>query len=455
MEKLRPDDHFLILLEGDETPIQLGSLVVLDIPDALRVDAAQRLRRHLLDRLPATPLLRVLRHAPLSFDSDVWVCADHVDFDHHVVIHHSDSPLTDRDLAAFVERHVMIRLDLSRPPFVVHILDNVAGGRMAMYVNVHHCVTDGVGFQTLLGLLSDDLVDEGDPAVGLRCESQLPSRHDWLAASVRGFREERSLRSEVDARRVGAVTALRDPALQRPATPKLSLSGPTSANRAYTRITIPFGEMKLIARSFDATLNDLFLALVGGAARDYLIQTNDLPTIPLTTNSARSYRRPEHGPFGNRIVAIHPHLATHLVDPIERLRSIQDSMVLERRRTVHDEALLNQPETPFGPRIRRDRFAKHRRSGGTILPGNITVSNVPGPAHERSYAGLRQVSNHPTPLLGSGRPLNFTARRNADAFDIGLMADPEKIPDIERIATLFRQSFERYASLSPSRSQRS
>ena len=35
-------------------------------------------------------------------------------------------------------------------------------------------------------------------------------------------------------------------------------------------------------------------------------------------NSARSYRRPEHGEFGNRIVALHPHLATHLADPLAR-----------------------------------------------------------------------------------------------------------------------------------------
>jgi hypothetical protein len=32
LEKLRPDDHFLILLEGDETPMHIGSLLVLDVP---------------------------------------------------------------------------------------------------------------------------------------------------------------------------------------------------------------------------------------------------------------------------------------------------------------------------------------------------------------------------------------------------------------------------------------
>ena len=97
--------------------------------------------------------------------------------------------------------------------------------------------------------------------------------------------------------------------------------------------------------------------------------------------------------------------------------------------------------------MRRRRFAERVSSGGSILPGNITVSNVPGPKHVRTYAGLAQRSNHPTALLGSGRALNFTARRNAGSFDVGVMGDPAKIPDIEHIADLFCNAFVLYARL--------
>src|SRR3546814_10229996 len=82
--------------------------------------------------------------------------------------------------------------------------------------------------------------------------------------------------------------------------------------------------------------------------RKHLLAIGDLPDTPLVVNSARSYRRDEHGPFGNRIVALHPHLATHLADPIERLRAIQASMAAEMRRTGHDEALLDGAEKPYG-----------------------------------------------------------------------------------------------------------
>jgi diacylglycerol O-acyltransferase len=450
LEKLRPDDHFLVLLEGDETPMHIGSVLVLDIPESGREHAAERLREHLVGRLGRTPLLRTLHRAPLGFDSDVWVRADDIDVDRHVTIHRADAPMADRDVHAFVETHVMRRLDLTQPPFAVQIIDPVADGehgpRIALYVRVHHALTDGVGFQHLLSALSDDDVGDAAPQ-HLPARDELPSRHEWLRQSSAEFRARRPFEAEFRERRRAAVLALRDPELQRSPTPECALSGPTSNRRAYDRVTVPFDELHRVARALQATVNDLFLAIVGTVVRDHLVEADALPDLPIVSNSARSYRRPEHGLFGNRIVAIHPHLATDIDGPLHRLRAIQDSMAVERRRTGYDEVLLNQPETPFGPMTRRARFASRRSSGSSILPGNVTVSNVAGPQHVRTFAGYPQRSNHPAPLLGSGRALNFTARRNAGAFDVGVMSDPTKIADVARIAERFRRAFALYATI--------
>lgn len=151
--------------------------------------------------------------------------------------------------------------------------------------------------------------------------------------------------------------------------------------------------------------------------------------------------------FGNRIVALHPHLATHLPDPLGRLRAIQASMAAEMRRTPHDEALLDALDKPFGARDRREAFAGRTSGGGRVLPGNLTLSNVPGPAGSRSYAGYRQLHNYPVPIIGSARFLNITSRRSGDNLDMGVIADPEKIADVGRIADLFRAAFAGYAAL--------
>ena len=202
--------------------------------------------------------------------------------------------------------------------------------------------------------------------------------------------------------------------------------------------------MRDVSKALGVTINDLFLALASMALRRYLIEIDDLPEGPIVVNSARSYRRPEHGDFDNRLVALHPHLATDIADPIERLAAIQAAMADERGRTAYDEALLDAPEKPFGARDRRAKFAARTVGGAAVLPGNVTLSNVPDPGGERSFAGFRQLANYPTPLLASGRFLNITSRRNGDRLDLGVMADLTKIVDLEGLVGFLPEALAQY-----------
>ena len=235
--------------------------------------------------------------------------------------------------------------------------------------------------------------------------------------------------------------------LARHRTPTLKLSGPTSAERCYTRLSLSLEQVRSTARPLGATVNDLFLALASSALRRYLLEIDDLPDTPIVVNSARSYRRAEHGEFGNRIVALHPHLATTIVDPLVRLEAIKASMGDERARTEWDEAMLDQPERPYGARDRRAKFAERAGNRAAVLPGNITLSNVPGAAAPRSYHGFRELTNHPVPLLGSGRFLNVTSRRNEDRLDLGVMADPTKLADVRRFAGYLTDALAEYEQL--------
>jgi hypothetical protein len=222
------------------------------------------------------------------------------------------------------------------------------------------------------------------------------------------------------------------------------MGGTTSPQRAIATWSVPLARFKAAATALDATINDLFLAVAGGAMRALLLALDDLPAEPLVVNSARSYRQAEHGLFGNRIVALHPHIATHLADPIARLRAIQAAMANERARTRFDEAMLGQPERPYGARDRRAKFAERTAGGRQLLPGNISLSNVPGPAEVLRYAGYAQVANHPVPIIGSGRFLNVTSRRNADMLDMGIMADPTRVPDVAEVPVLLEQALAEY-----------
>lgn len=433
VRRLRPDDHFMLLSETDASPMHVGALILLDVPEDRQGELAAALRRQFADRLPATPLLVRLHEAPDGYDSDVWADIAHADLESLIAVEPHQGAWSASDLYAAVAKLNMRRLDLSGPPFAVHVFERLGDGGSALYLKMHHSVADGIGFQTVLGLLSD----AAPPATARFADARLPEPGKWREKADARFAAEADLRAAQSARRKEALAALETHKGDRAPTPEFALSGPTSAERRYATISLPLARVKAVGKALNATINDIFLTLASTALRSYLRETGDLPDPPLVINSARSYRRPEHGDFGNRIVALHPHIATHLADPVERLRAIQASMAAEMRRTRHDEALLDAAEKPYGARDRRAAFADRLAGGKRLIPGNLTLSNVPGPAEPRSYAGFAQRHNYPVPIIGSGRFLNITSRRNGANLDMGVIADAGKVPDVGRIAALF------------------
>jgi diacylglycerol O-acyltransferase len=442
VRRLRPDDHFMILVDTDATPMHIGALQYLEAPRGERAGLADRIRRQIAERLGHTPLMAVLRQSPDGYDSDVWLDVAEVDLDYHVQV--NSDPLDEAGVRAFIAERAMERLDLALPPFRVVVLDNLEDDRAAVFLRVHHSVTDGVGFQTILGQLSDETAPFG----GVRHAGRLPSPEAWRAAADGRFAAEEPLRQAKRAQIDEALAVLKSGDLPpRAKTPVLKLSGPTSTQRAYATLWLPLERVRAVGKALGGTVNDIFLALGSAAIRRRLIELDDLPDDPIVLNSARSYRRPEHGDFGNRIGSIHPHLATHLADPLARLRAIQQSMAEERARSLIEEKLLDAPEKPYGARDRRARFADRTSGGAAVLPGNVTLSNVPGPADDRWFAGLRQLANYPTPMLGNGRFLNITLRRNGPNLDVGVMADPTKLPDVERLGPYLAEALSEYEAL--------
>lgn len=443
VRRLRPDDHFMILSETNASPMHVGALILLDVPEDRQGELATELRRQFADRLPATPVLVRLHEAPDGYDSDVWADIANADLETLIAVEPHDGLWSETDLYAAVARLNMRRLDLSGPPFAVHVFERLAEGGSALYLKMHHSVADGIGFQTVMGLLSD----AAPPVTARFADARLPEPEKWHEKADARFETQAELRAEQSAQRKEALAALEAYKGDREPTPEFALSGPTSAERRYATISLPLARVKAVGKALDATINDIFLTLASTALRNYLIETGDLPDAPLVVNSARSYRRPEHGDFGNRIVALHPHLATHLADPVERLRAIQASMAAEMRRTGYDEALLDAAEKPFGARDRRAAFADRLAGGKRLIPGNLTLSNVPGPTGPRSYAGFTQRHNYPVPIIGSGRFLNITSRRNGGNLDMGVIADAEKVADVGRIAALFTAALDELESL--------
>jgi hypothetical protein len=89
----------------------------------------------------------------LGLDLTYW--AEDPDFaiDNHVHGHVLASPGDDRALAAYVGEIMGAPLDLSRPPWAIHVIEGLSGGRVAVATQIHHSASDGMAAAELFAIL--------------------------------------------------------------------------------------------------------------------------------------------------------------------------------------------------------------------------------------------------------------------------------------------------------------
>ena len=67
------------------------------------------------------------------------------------------SPGDERELGILVSRLHSNKIDFHRPPWEVHLIEGLEGGRFAIYFKVHHALVDGfTGMRLLTRSLSHD-----------------------------------------------------------------------------------------------------------------------------------------------------------------------------------------------------------------------------------------------------------------------------------------------------------
>ena len=69
--------------------------------------------------------------------------------------------------------------------------------------------------------------------------------------------------------------------------------------------------------------------------------------------------------------------------------------------------------------------------GSRLTPGNVVISNVPGPRRPLYAAGARLEHYYPVSVIMEGQGLNITVQSYLDRLDFGLVACPELVPDVD------------------------
>lgn len=476
MKQLSGADAMFLQLEHGNNFMHVASLAIYDPSTAPGGKVRFKdVLRHFAARVEEFPQFRRrLVRVPLSLDRPYWVEDSGIDVEFHVRHIALPHPGDWRQLCIQVARLHSRPIDRSKPlweAYIIEGLHNVPGvppGSFALYCKMHHAIIDGESGTELLKALhslTPEPIDEDDAPLGgftADREPLLPELYSRALVQNIGRLPSLARFSLSTAKRVAslgleAVGKASDPGssllpqlrallsgdlspLLAKLPPQTRFSGDVSAHRVFEAVGLPLTDFKAIRQQVGGvTLNDLFLALVGGALNKYLGEKRELPETSMIAGVPMTLRGEEKGgDRGNQVGFTFMPVYSEIADPLLRLRAIADSAQTSKRVTdaVGKELardLLEYLPGPIGEALVRN----------IRLPGiGLIVSNVRGPDVPLYMAGAQLVNYSPISIAIDGIGLNVTGFSYNGTMWICAVSCREMMPDPARFAECLRSSFE-------------
>ena len=468
MRQLTALDSSFFAIENDNNYGHVGGLSILEPPadGPLTLDRIKSLLEQRIHLVP--PMTQRLQRVPFDLDWPYWVDDEHFDLGYHCRELALPAPGSMAQLAEQTARIYSRRLDRSRPLWELYLIHGVEGGRYGLVTKMHHAAIDGMSGAEVTSILYDvspelrsvdppSVVSSGSPGRGellRRTVASLPGAparglsrfgrlvpHIDVLPSVMGVPGSESISRGLSQvrRRVTGVTDGR--VIERPRfrPPAGAFDAQVSPHRVFGFSQIPLAEVKRVKDFYGVKVNDVVVALVAGAVRDYLLKSGSLPDEPLIAQIPVSVRtEEERGTFGNQISVMFVPIPTDLADPGERVREATKHLIAAKERHAALPAKAMRDVTQFIPP------ALHARAARTIVsltprlgirpPFNVIISNVPGPPIDIYTAGARLQTMYPLSIIADGAGLNVTLMSYKGSIDIGITADREQTPDVQEIA---------------------
>jgi len=218
--------------------------------------------------------------------------------------------------------------------------------------------------------------------------------------------------------------------------PRTPFNGAIGPHRMLAIGSASLDAAKAIKNAYGATVNDVVLAVCAGGLRTWLERHAALPDEPLVALVPVSIRTGEETDrWTNRVSMLSTVLPTDEPNPVERVRRAHDAMASSKDifRALPAEQLTDFAEFP-PPAVfaRAMRLSARLRLGSRLVPGNVVISNVPGPRRPLYAArGARLEHYFPVSVITEGQGLNITVQSYLDRLDFGLICDRDLVPDVD------------------------
>lgn len=453
--RLNPLDSAWLFTESRATPNHVGGLLQFRLPEGAPRDYMRRLKAEFRDHREFTaPWNRRLKYAFNKNPMPVWIEDEEIDLEYHV--RHSALPWPggERELGELVGRLQSTPLDLSRPPWECTVIEGMEGERFALFIKMHHSLIDGVsGMKLLQRAMSPD--QEKSRRLPPFWASGLPqptraSDDDPLstvanaaAAAVQALRGQAQTVPQLVLafgkmlKGLGSGEGMVVPFTS----PRSVLNGRVREKRRFATQQFALQRLRDLAKAAQCTLNDVVLAICGGALRHFLEERDSLPEKSLTTGIPVSVRAADDEGGGNAITFIIATLGTDIADARERLAAIRESVrhAKEHVQSLPRQAMLQYTVLLMAPTI----LTLLTGIGGRTRPMfNITISNVPGPDQPLYFCGAELVATYPASIVTHGQALNITCQSYAGSMNFGFTGCHSSLPSMQRLAVHATEALE-------------
>ncbi len=444
MDRLSGLDASFLYLESGAQLMHVCGVIVVDPATIPGGYDFQTFKKELSNRVEGIAMFnRKLKFVPGGIDFPIWVTDDEFDIDRHVHRMAVPSPGSDRELSEVAGHLGGIPLDRSRPLWEMHVIEGLANGKIAIFSKMHHASVDGVSGSNMISYLCSLEADAPplDNGTGANAAEHKRAPSDIelvgrgvLSTATKPWQIVRlvapTARTLVETgRRARKGTAMAAPLTA----PRTSFNGTITGHRSIAYTDVSLDTIKEIKKAVPgATVNDVVLALSGGALRRYLMERGELPESSLLASVPVSVRSESKRAGRNQVSSMFCRLGTDVEDPLDRITGMAEANVNAKEHhkavpadTLQEWAEFAAPRT-FGLAVRM--VSDLRLAERAPVIHNLVISNVPGPPVPLYFAGARIDALYPLGPVFHGAGLNITVMSNNGQMHIGAIACSELVP---------------------------
>ncbi|MGE2713258.1 WS/DGAT/MGAT family O-acyltransferase [Mycolicibacterium litorale] len=460
VSRLSASDAEFFRLENTATPMYVGSLSILRKP---RNGLSYETLLHTVEqRLPQIPRYRQkVREVTMGLARPVWIDDRDFDITYHIRRSALPSPGSDAQLHDLVARLGSRPLDKSRPLWEMYLVEGLAKNRVAIYTKTHQALVNGMTALEIGHVIADRAQKPPEFGEDIWIPAREPSDRalllgavgEWITRPAEQLSAVRSAVSDLTnaEQLVAASRHVADMArtLARGTAPSSPLNATVSRNRRFTVAGHRLEDYRTVRARYDCDVNDVVLAVIAGALRNWLLSRGE-PVTPTATVRAMApmsiYPDAEidsTGP-GQAISQVSPFLVDLPVgesNAVVRLSQIAHAIeshptaasLVDARTIVTLSGFAPPTLHAMGIRVATNFPARQF---------NLLITNVPGAQKQMFVAGTKLLETYAVPPLLHNQVLAIGVTSYNGELYFGVNADRDAMSDVDVLPGLLAESLE-------------